>query len=112
MLRNVLDKRYQAIVVGVNDADNSHGIIAKLVELIRTSQWSARAVTSYAKMFQDSVAIHAARDKEPYVLKFDLDSLLILGILRPKGRDHFTLDDLGRGFATITKMLADRRDRL
>jgi hypothetical protein len=112
MLRDVLDGRYRAIVVGVNDTDNSHGIIAKLVELIKTSQWSARAVTNYAKMFQDSVAIHAARDREPYVLKFDLDSLLILGLLRPKGRDHFTLDDLSRGFATVTKMLADRRDRL
>jgi len=112
MLRDVLDGRYRAIVVGVNDTDNGRGIIAKLVELIRTSQWSGRAVTSYARMFQDSVAIHAARDKEPYVLKFDLDSLLVLGILRPKGRDHFTLDDLGRGFQTVTKMLADRRDRL
>ncbi len=112
MLRDVVDGRYRAIVVGVNDADNSHGIIAKLVELIQTSQWTSRSVTSYAKMFQDSVAIHAARDREPFVLKYDLDSLLILGLLRPKGRDHFTLEDLSRGFATVAKMLKDRRDRL
>lgn len=112
MLRDVLDGRYRAIVCGVNDTDNSHGIIAQLVELIQTSQWSARSVTSYARMFQDSVAIHAARDREPYVLKYDLDRLLILGILRPKGRDHFTLDDLQRGFATVAKMLGERHDRL
>jgi hypothetical protein len=112
MLRDVLDGRYRAIVCGVNDHDNSHGIIAHLVELIRTSQWSSRSVTSYAKMFQDSVGIHAARDREPYVLKFDLDSVLILGLLRPKGRDHFTLDDLAKGFATVSKMLQDRRERL
>lgn len=112
MLRDVLDGRYRAIVCGVNDSDNSHGIIAQLVDLIQTSQWSSRSVTSYAKMFQDSVAIHAARDREPYVLKYDLDSLLVLGILRPKGRDHFTIDDLSRGFATVSKMLNDRRDRL
>ncbi len=112
MLRDVLDGRYRAIVVGVNDEDNSHGIIARLVELIHTSQWTAKAVTSYAAMFQESVAIHAARDREPYVLKFDLDKLLILGLLRPHGRDHFTLDDLARGFATVAKMLRDRHDRL
>lgn len=112
MLRDVLDGRYRAIVCGVNDHDNSHGIIAHLVELIRTSQWSSRSVTSYAKMFQDSVGIHAARDREPYVLKFDLDSVLILALLRPKGRDHFTLDDLAKGFSTVSTMLSDRRERL
>ncbi len=111
LLRDLIDGRYRVVVCGVNDQDNSHGIIAHLVELITTSQWSARSVTSYAKMFQESVAVHAAADREPYVLKYDLDSLLILGILRPKGRDHFTLDDLSRGFRTVAKMLADRPDR-
>ena len=27
-------------------------------------------------------------------------------------RDHFTLEDLSRGFATVTKMIQDRRERL
>lgn len=112
MLRDMLDGRYRAVVCGVNDTDNSHGIIAQLVDLIPASQWTAKGVTSFAKMFQDSVSIHAARDREPYVLKYDLDSLLILAILRPHGRDHFTIDDLSRGFATIVKMLRGRRERL
>lgn len=112
MLRDLIDGRYRAVVCGVNAQDNSHGIIAQLCELVSTSQWSAKSITSYAKMFQESVSIHAAGDKEPYVLKFDLDSLLILALLRPASRDHFTIDDLGRGFATITKMLRDRRERL
>ncbi|MFM9994714.1 MAG: hypothetical protein ACKVU4_02810 [Phycisphaerales bacterium] len=111
LLRDLLDGRYRTVVCGVNDEDNSHGIIAQLVELVQASQWSARSVTSFAKIFQDSVAVHAAHDREPYVLKYDLDSLLILGLLRPKGKDHFTLDDLGRGFTTVAKMLRDRRDR-
>ena len=111
MLRDVLDGRYRAVICGVNDADNSHGIVAQLVDLIQTSQWTARGVTSFAKMFQDSVSIHAARDREPYVLKYDLDSLLILALLRPHGRDHFTLDDLSRGFATVVKMLRGRKER-
>ncbi len=112
MLRDLLDGRYRTVICGVNEEDNSHGIVAQLVELVHTSQWSAKSVTSYAKMFQGSAAVHAATDREPYVLKYDLDSLLIFALLRPKGKDHFTLDDLGRGFTTVTKMLRDRRDRL
>lgn len=111
MLRDLLDGRYRTVVCGVNEVDNSHGIVAQLVELVHASQWSARSVTSFAKMFQDSVGIHAAHDREPYVLKYDLDSLLILGLLRPRAKDQFTLDDLGRGFTTVAKMLRDRRDR-
>ncbi len=62
-------------------------------------------------MFHGSVAVHAAGDHEPYILKFDLDRLLIMGIVRPKGQDHFTLDDLSRGFQTVAKMLHGRRER-
>lgn len=111
LLRDLLDGRYRTVICGVNDRDNSHGLIAQLVELVQTSQWSAQTVTNYARMFQESVALHAARDREPYVLKFDLDSLLILAILRPRGKEHFTLEDLGRGFQTVSKMLHDRRER-
>jgi len=111
MLRDVLDGRYRAMVCGVNDEDNSHGIVAQLVNLVTTSQWNEPAVTSYARMFHESVAVHAAGDREPYVLKYDLDSLLILALLRPKGRDHFTLEDLSRGFSTVTKMLSGRHER-
>lgn len=111
LLRDVLDGRYRTIICGVNDKDNSHGIIAQLCELIHASQWTARTVTSYAQVFQESVGVHSAHDREPFVLKFDLDSLLILAILRPRGREHFTLDDLSRGFVTCAKMLRERRER-
>lgn len=112
LLRDLLDGRYRTVICGVNDADNSHGIIAQLVELVTASQWSSKTVTSYARMFHESAAIHAANDREPYVLKYDLDSLLILALLRPRGRDHLTLEDLSRGFTTVNKMLRDRRERL
>lgn len=112
MLRDVLDGRYRAVVCGVNDADNSHGIVAQLVNLVPSSQWTVASVTSYARVFQESVGVHATNDREPFVLKFDLDSILILGILRPKGRPHFTLEDLSRGFRTVAKMLRGRRERL
>jgi len=111
LLRDLLDGRYRTVVCGVNVEDNSHGVIAQLVELVSTSQWSSKTVTSYAQMFQQSVGVHAAHDREPYVLKIDLDRLLILALLRPKGRNHFTIDDLSRGFVTVSKMLRDRHDR-
>lgn len=112
MLRDVLDGRYRAVVCGVNDEDNSHGIIAQLVNLVTTSQWSVASVTSYARMFGESVSIHAAHDREPYVLKYDLDSVLILALLRPKGKGYFSIDDIRRGFRTIVKMLQGRPERL
>ncbi|MEL7473423.1 MAG: hypothetical protein AAGK04_08915 [Planctomycetota bacterium] len=112
MLRDCVDGRYRAIVCSVNDADNTHGIIAQITNLVTTSQWSAASVTSYAKMFQESVSVHAAHDREPYVLKFDLDSILVLALLRPKGKDHFSLDDLARGFTTVNRMLQGRSERL
>ncbi|MEO1585046.1 MAG: hypothetical protein AAFR96_10825 [Planctomycetota bacterium] len=112
MLRDMLDGRYRAVVCGVNDDDNSHGIIAQLVNLVHASQWTEATVTGYAKVFQESTTrLQAASDQEPYVLKYDLDSVLILGVLRPRGRDHFTTEDLARGFGTVSRMLKDRSDR-
>lgn len=111
LLRDLLDGRYRTVVCGMNEEDNTRGLIAQLVDLVSTSQWTAATVTHYARVFNASATTLASGDKEPYILKFDLDSLLILAILRPKGRDHFTLHDLSRGFKTVSKMLRDRRDR-
>ena len=111
MLRDMLDGRYRTVICGVNSDDNDSGVIAQLVNLVTASQWSSNSVTSYAKMFHDAVSIHAAKDREPYILKFDLDSVLVLALLRPKEQDYFTLTDLSRGFATVNKMLQGRPDR-
>lgn len=111
MLRDLLDGRYRTLVCGVNAEDNGRGIISQLVELSPTSQWTPQNVTSYAKLFHDSMASHDGQSREPYVLKFDLDNILVLGLLRPSGQDHFTPDDLARGFKTVTSMLDERHDR-
>jgi hypothetical protein len=111
LLADLLAGRYRTVVCGVNDVDNARGSLGELLELVSTSQWTVKAATSYARMFHQSVALHAADDREPYILKYDLDQILILGILRPHGRDHFTTGDLERGFRTIAKMLAGRRER-
>ncbi|MEM9065480.1 MAG: hypothetical protein AAGB51_08335 [Planctomycetota bacterium] len=112
LLRDVVQGRYRAVVCAVNDEDNSHGIIAQLVERVPTSQWSANSVTSYARMFHEAVAVHASGDREPYILKFDLDGVLVLAMLRPRGAQSLTLEQLSHGLQTITKMLKGRADRL
>ncbi|MDX2115126.1 MAG: hypothetical protein SFZ24_05820 [Planctomycetota bacterium] len=112
MIPDLLAGRYRAVVCGVNSEDNSHGVIAQIVDLTHASQWTAKTVTSYAHMFSQAIGLHAADDREPYILKYDLDSVLVLALLRPKGRDYFTLDDLSKGFKTINKMLQGRRERL
>ncbi len=111
LLDDLVSGRYRTVICGVNSVDNLSGILGELLRLIPTSQWTLEGATSFASMFRDAVSIHAREDREPYILKFDLDRLLILALLRPAERDHFTLEDLFRGFKTVTKMLEGRRDR-
>ena len=109
LIRDLLDGRYRTVICGVNDRDNSHGIVAQVVELLHTSQWTPSSVTSYAKMFQDSVSVHAAADKEPYVLKYDL---IAAGARHsaPKGKAT-SPSMIPPRFRTVSKMLSDRRER-
>lgn len=111
MLDDLVAARYRTVICGINDSDNAKGVIAEILRLVPGSQWTLSSATSYARVFRDAVSLHAKEDREPYVLKFDLDRLLILALLRPSGRDHFTLEDLYRGFRTVRSMLDGRRDR-
>ena len=111
LLADLVAGRYRTFVCGVNDEDNSRGMLGRVLELVKTSQWTLKTATSYAKVFHETVGLHDAEDREPYVLKFDLDKVLVLGILRPRGQDHFTLENLSRGFKTVAKMLENRWDR-
>ena len=81
LLDDLVEGRYRTVICGVNDEDNTHGVLGELLKLIPTSQWSLQSATSYAKMFRNAVSVHAREDREPYVLKFDLDRLLILALL-------------------------------
>lgn len=111
LLSDLIASRYRTAICAINDTDNTHGIIGELLQLVPTSQWNVESATTFARMFHESVAVHAPHDHEPYILKFDLDRMLIMALLRPRDRDHFTLSDLARGFQTISKMLENRRDR-
>ena len=111
LLADLADGRYRTLICAINDADNERATLGRVLNLITTSQWTVKSATAYAKMFHESAATLASEDHEPYVLKYDLDRLLVFGILRPKGKDHMTLDDLAQGYRTITKMLDGRWDR-
>ena len=78
-----------------------------LADLLPTSQWNSVSITAHAKMFADSTS-----PDDVLVLKFDMDAVEVLALLRPKDRDHFTLVDLTRGFQKIGSMIETRSDRL
>ncbi len=112
LLSDLVHGRYRTVVCGVNDVDNARGVLGEILSIISTSQWTLSSATNYAKVFREATTLHAREDREPYVLKFDLDRLLVLALLRPSGRDHFTLEDLYRGFTTVARMLQGRQDRM
>lgn len=107
LLADLLARRYRTLVCGVNPDDNSRGIIGELAALLPTSQWNADSITQHARMF----AKNLAKD-EVLILKYDLDLVEVLALLRPPGRDYFTIDDLKRGFRKVAQMVETRYDRL
>ncbi|MCA9291062.1 MAG: hypothetical protein KDA25_08035 [Phycisphaerales bacterium] len=107
LLADLLARRYRTLVCGVNPVNNTHGIVCQLASLLPTSQWNAHSITHHAKVFADSAA-----PDEVLVLKYDMDAVEVIAILRPPGRTHFTLADLDRGFRKVAQMLEGRRDRL
>lgn len=104
LLDDVLAGRYRSLVCAVNDEDNDHGIIAQLASLLPTSSWTPRAVTEHAQRF--------AGRTQTAVVKYDMDVIEVLGLLRPTGHEVMTLDDLSHGFEIITEMLRRKTERL
>ncbi|MEX2217014.1 MAG: hypothetical protein WD768_23075 [Phycisphaeraceae bacterium] len=104
MLEDLTQDRYRTLVCAVNAHDNSHGIISQLAKLLPTSQWHDESITAYAKQF--------AMNKRVSVLKYDMDALEVLAILRPTEQDHLTLANLREGFEMVTEMIRRKPQRL
>lgn len=104
LLEDVMAGRYRSIVCAVNGQDNSRGIITQLAALLPTSQWDAKSITHYASQFT------ASPDKVK-VLKYDLDLVEVLAILRPASRQHLTVDDLAHAFSIVAEMLERKPGR-
>ncbi|MCI0366229.1 MAG: hypothetical protein L0Y44_13825 [Phycisphaerales bacterium] len=107
LLADLLARRYRTLVCGVNTDDNSRGIIGELAGLLPTSQWNADSITQYARTFAKSLG-----KDDVIVLKYDMDLVTVLALLRPPGRDHFTLESLKRGIRIVAQMVETRYDRL
>ncbi len=87
--------------------DNAGSLIAQVAETLPTSQWNAASITAHAQMFARSMS-----GDDVLVLKYDMDAVEVLALLRPASSDHFTLKSLERGFRKIAEMIEGRRDRL
>ena len=104
LLDDLVAGRYRALVCAVNAEDNSRGIINLLAERLPTSQWRERMITEYARHF---VQPHAVS-----VVKYDMDRVKVLALLRPAGHEHLAPADIAAGFRMVSAMLRGRPDRL
>lgn len=104
LLDDLLAGRYRSIVCAVNAEDNSHGIASQLAQQLPTSQWSPQSLTDHAKRF-------VARDHVT-VIKYDMDAVEMLALLRPAHRSHLTLEDLSLGFKIVSEMVRRKTSRL
>jgi hypothetical protein len=105
LLEDLLAGRYRTLVCAVNAEDNSRGIITQLAALLPTSQWDEKSITDYARQFAQA----GGRVK---VLKFDMDMVEVLGVLRPARSEHLTLDQLGEAFQIVAEMVQRKQGRL
>ena len=104
LIDDLIAGRYRGLVCAVNAKDNSHGIINLLAEKLPTSQWREQMITEFAR--------HFVQPHNVTVVKFDMDRVKVLGLLRPADREHLTLRDLAAGFRIVSAMLHTRPDRL
>ncbi|MBI1336435.1 MAG: hypothetical protein GC164_05680 [Phycisphaera sp.] len=104
LLEDLLADRYRSLVCAVNAVDNSGGIISQLAELLPTSQWNARSITEYIKKFSAPDGVK--------VIRFDMDVIEVLALLRPSDRETLSLDDLAQGFMIVVEMLRRNTQRL
>ncbi|HEX4124198.1 MAG TPA: hypothetical protein VHY37_05670, partial [Tepidisphaeraceae bacterium] len=105
LLEDLLLGRYRSVVCAVNGKDNSRGIIAQLVSLVPTSQWTEKLVTAQAAQLAD------ASSDRVRVMKFDLDLVEVLAVLRPPGHNQLTLNQLASAFGIIAEMVKHRPNR-
>lgn len=103
LLDDMVAGRYRTLVCSVNGEDNSRGIITHLANQLPTSQWVGKTITDYARRF-------AANDKVS-VLKYDMDAVEVLAVLRPAGTDTLRLSDLAEGFAIVSEMMRRKTER-
>jgi len=105
LLEDLLAGRFRSLVCAVNSRDNSRGIISQLAALLPTSQWDEKSITAYASHF-------AGRDNKVKVLKFDMDMVEVLAVLRPTESAYLTIPQLASAFRIVADMVSRNSQRL
>jgi hypothetical protein len=105
LLEDLLNGRYRSLVCAVNATDNSRGIVAQLAALLPTSQWDEASITANARQF-------AAAGDRVKVLKFDMDLVEVLAILRPTKHKNLSIEDLSQAFEIVSEMVRRKPGRL
>jgi len=98
LLEDLVLGRYRSLVCAVNTRDNSRGIIGQVAALLPTTQWNEQSVTAYALRF-------SAGPERVKIIKYEMDMLEVLAILRPPGAEHLTVDHLASAFRIISEMI-------
>ena len=106
LLEDLLAGRYRSLVCAVNAKDNGHGIITELAHHLPTSQWDEHSITQRAQQFS------TGDSKSVKVIKYDMDAVEVLALLRPVSHDVLDSDDLATGFKIVTEMIRARTQRL
>lgn len=104
LLDDLVAGRYRTFICAVNEQDNSRGIISQLAAFLPTSQWDEQSITAYAQTFSRS-------GRKAKVLKYDMDRVEVLAILRPPGQDRLSLPDLSAAFSIAVEMIRGDRSR-
>ena len=105
LLEDLLAGRYRSLVCAVNADDNSRGIITQLASLLPTSQWDEASITAYARQF-------AQAGERVKVLKYDMDMVEVLAVLRPARSHHLTVAQLGEAFQIVSEMIQRKSGRM
>lgn len=105
LLEDLLAGRYRTLVCAVNAQDNRRGIITQLAELLPTSQWDEASITAHASQFA------SAAGERVKVVKYDMDIIEVLAILRPEGHEHLTVEDLASAFKIVSDMIRRKPGR-
>src|SRR5947209_5658651 len=109
LLEDLLAGRYRSLVCAVNAQDNRRGIISQLAALLPTSQWDETSITSYARQFATGGGGGSERVK---VLKYDMDVVEVLAVLRPLQHEQLNLLDLRSAFEIVSGMINGKPGRM
>lgn len=103
LLDDLAQGRYHSLICAVNVVDNSRGIITQLASILPAARWNERSITAHAAKFaSDNVRI----------VKYDMDLVETLAIVRPPGSPFLTLEHLACAFEIISEMIRHRSTRM